>query len=138
LTGRAGILLSSINAKWIHPSLAVRLLKAGLEELEENSEIPEFNLRQPLSEKTEPILAARPRIFAMSVSIWNHRAALELLCRAILKGKNTPKFIDAEAPDLSRLPSPYRLYTDGDLARFGRNWGIDRKELMKAVSAELP
>jgi hypothetical protein len=28
--------------------------------------------------------------------------------------------------------------SDRLLARFGRNWGIDRKELMEAVSAELP
>ena len=73
------IILATINAKWIHPSLALRLLKANLGDLEEQCEILEFALRQPLREKLEPILAARPRILALSVSIWNHTATLELL-----------------------------------------------------------
>jgi hypothetical protein len=73
------ILLTTINAKWIHPSLALRLLKANLGDLEERCEILEFALRQPLSEKIAPILAARPRILGFSVSIWNHTATLELL-----------------------------------------------------------
>ena len=75
----SAILLATINAKWIHPSLALRLLKANLGALEDKCEIIEFALRQPLKEKTEPILAARPRLLGLSVSIWNHLATLELL-----------------------------------------------------------
>ena len=79
-TGQSsGIVLAAINAKWIHPSLALRLLKANLGPLEERCEIIEFALRQPLSEKIRPILAARPRILGISVSIWNHGATVELL-----------------------------------------------------------
>ena len=73
------IVLATINAKWIHPSLALRLLKANLGSLEADCEILEFALRQPLKEKVEPILAARPRVLGLSVSIWNHLATLELL-----------------------------------------------------------
>jgi radical SAM superfamily enzyme YgiQ (UPF0313 family) len=73
------ILLTTINAKWIHPSLALRLLKANLGALEDTCEIIEFNLRQPLGEKVEPLLAAHPRILGISVSIWNHTATVELL-----------------------------------------------------------
>jgi hypothetical protein len=75
----ADILLAVINAKWIHPSLALRLLKANLGIYEDRAEIMEFALRQPLEEKTVPILRARPLILGLSVSIWNHRATLELL-----------------------------------------------------------
>jgi radical SAM superfamily enzyme YgiQ (UPF0313 family) len=73
------ILLVTINAKWIHPSLALRLLKANLGSLEERAEIMEFALRQSLAEKVTPILLARPRILAVSLSIWNHLATAELL-----------------------------------------------------------
>ncbi|MDR2103518.1 MAG: radical SAM protein [Treponema sp.] len=73
------ILLATINAKWIHPSLALRLLKANLGIYEDRAEIMEFALRQPPEEKIAPILKARPRIVGFSVSIWNHRATLELL-----------------------------------------------------------
>ncbi|MDR2135706.1 MAG: cobalamin-dependent protein [Treponema sp.] len=73
------ILLTTINAKWIHPSLALRLLKANLGSLEGDCEILEFALRQPLAEKLGAILSLRPRILGISVSIWNHAATLELL-----------------------------------------------------------
>ncbi|MCL2244600.1 MAG: B12-binding domain-containing radical SAM protein [Treponema sp.] len=73
------IILTTINAKWIHPSLALRLLKANLGSLENSCEIIEFALRQPLAEKTQPLLAACPGILGVSVSIWNHTATLELL-----------------------------------------------------------
>jgi radical SAM superfamily enzyme YgiQ (UPF0313 family) len=73
------IVLATINAKWIHPSLALRLLKANLGELENRCRILEFALRQGLAEKTGPLLNARPKILGLSVSIWNHAATLELL-----------------------------------------------------------
>jgi len=73
------IVLTTINTKWTHPSLALRLLKANLGSLETKCEIMEFALRQPLYEKTAPLLAACPRILGISVSIWNHLATIELL-----------------------------------------------------------
>ena len=72
------IVLTTINAKWTHPSLALRLLKANLGSLETKCEIIEFALRQPLCEKIVPLLASRPRVLAVSVSIWNHLATIEL------------------------------------------------------------
>jgi hypothetical protein len=127
----AGILLSTINAKWIHPSLALRLLKANLGGLEEQCGILEFALRQPLEEKVDPILAARPRIFGLSVSIWNHAATLELLKAlekkwragdterplviSLLAGGSPEKFIDAPPVDPVAIDPAYRLYTGEDL-----------------------
>ena len=73
------IVLTTINAKWIHPSLSLRLLKANLGALEDSCEIIEFALRQPLAEKLEPFTASRPKILGVSVSIWNHLATIELL-----------------------------------------------------------
>ena len=73
------IILATINAKWIHPSMALRLLKANLGEFEEECEILEFALRQPLEEKIRPILSAQPRLLGISVSVWNHPGTLELL-----------------------------------------------------------
>ena len=73
------IILATINAKWIHPSLALRLLKANLGSLQSRCVILEFALRQNETEKITPILAARPKILGLSVSIWNHKATLDLL-----------------------------------------------------------
>ncbi|GHV93857.1 hypothetical protein AGMMS50293_01770 [Spirochaetia bacterium] len=100
------ILLATINAKWIHPSLALRLLKANLGHLEEHCEIIEFALRQPLREKLDPILGARPRILGISVSIWNHSATLELL-RELWKAWGTRPGL-AEYLDRSQVVGPGR------------------------------
>jgi len=73
------IILSAINAKWIHPSLALRLLKTNLGPLEDSCEIIELNLRQPLAEKIDALLSAAAHILGISVSIWNNAATVELL-----------------------------------------------------------
>jgi radical SAM superfamily enzyme YgiQ (UPF0313 family) len=107
------ILLAAINAKWIHPSLALRLLKANLGPLENRCEIIEFALRQPLCEKTEPILAARPKILGFSVSIWNHPATLELLKKlqkAWTDGAAQPPVVVLGGPEVSYLPRGSEIF----------------------------
>ena len=110
------ILLAAINAKWIHPSLALRLLKANLGRLEDQCEIMEFALRQPLNEKVDPILAARPRLLALSVSIWNHQATLELL--KTLEAKWIPHgqkpIIVLGGPEVSWLPKNAEIFQYAD------------------------
>jgi radical SAM superfamily enzyme YgiQ (UPF0313 family) len=111
------ILLTTINAKWIHPSLALRLLKANLGPLEERCQIIEFALRQPLREKVEPVLEARPRVLGISVSIWNHLATLELL-RELEKTWNTeavPRpIIVLGGPEVSYLPHEAEIFRHAD------------------------
>jgi hypothetical protein len=107
------ILLAAINAKWIHPSLALRLLKANLGGLESGCEIIEFALRQPLCEKIEPILAACPRILGFSVSIWNHAATLELLgeLEKRWKAAAAPRpVIVLGGPEVSHLPPEAAIF----------------------------
>jgi radical SAM superfamily enzyme YgiQ (UPF0313 family) len=96
----ADIVLAAINAKWIHPSLALRLLKANLGEYESHCEIVEFALRQSLEEKLTILAGFRPRILGFSVSVWNHKASLELL-KELRKAKD-PAGAPAAEPDSGR------------------------------------
>jgi radical SAM superfamily enzyme YgiQ (UPF0313 family) len=107
------ILLSSINAKWIHPSLALRLLKANLLELEDRAEILEFNLRQNFDEKIAAILAARPRILALSVSIWNHTETLRLLA-ALEQARQEKPVVVLGGPEVSWLDADAELFRYAD------------------------
>jgi radical SAM superfamily enzyme YgiQ (UPF0313 family) len=107
------IVLAAINAKWIHPSLALRLLKANLGHLEDQSLILEFALRQPLAEKTEPLLAAAPRILAFSVSIWNHLATIELLEELEKKWRQKPVVI-LGGPEVSHLQPQAEIFHYAD------------------------
>jgi len=121
----ADIILAAINAKWIHPSLALRLLKANLGPLETRCEIFEFALRQPLAEKLEPLLTAlaassgsgSPRILGISVSIWNHSATMELL-RKLEEGllnAGIPKPVVAlGGPEVSWLPPEAEIFRHAD------------------------
>jgi radical SAM superfamily enzyme YgiQ (UPF0313 family) len=115
-----GILLVTINAKWIHPSLSLRLLKANLGALENNCAISEFALRQPLREKVEPIAAARPRILGLAVSIWNHAATLELL-RELHQtwGADDCPIIILGGPEVSYLPREAEIFKYADYCILG-------------------
>jgi len=110
----SAIVLATINAKWIHPSLALRLLKANLGSLETHCRILEFALRQPLKEKTTPIIAEKPRILGLSVSIWNHLATLELLKALEAEWKNEAQkpFVVLGGPEVSWLSE------DADIFRY--------------------
>ncbi|MCL2410990.1 MAG: cobalamin-dependent protein, partial [Treponema sp.] len=111
------ILLTTINAKWIHPSLALRLLKANLGSLKDRCEILEFALRQPLREKTEPIIAARPRILGISVSIWNHTAVIELLKeleKTWTASQVQKPVIVLGGPEVSHLPPKAEIFNFAD------------------------
>lgn len=129
------ILLATINAKYVHPALGLRLLRANLGDLEGESELREFALRQPLEEKVEAILAAGPRVLGLSVSIWNHAQTLELLrelrsrwARGAGEGGEAPVVVlggpEAAylAPDAPLLSPPvltgmdYLLRGEGELA----------------------
>jgi hypothetical protein len=123
------ILLTTINAKWIHPSLALRLLKANLGALEDRCEIIEFALRQPLAEKLEPFTGAsvrsggltagagetaRPRILGVSVSIWNHLATLEMLAELEKVWAGQRPVIVLGGPEVSHLPPEAEIFRYAD------------------------
>ena len=108
------ILLAAINAKWIHPSLALRLLKANLGSLEERCEIAEFNLRQPLAEKVSFLLAAHPKILGLSVSIWNHTVTLQLLEELQKTQVGERPVIVLGGPEVSHLPEEAEIFKYAD------------------------
>ena len=113
----ADIVLAAINAKWIHPSLALRLLKANLGSLEDRCQILEFALRQREEEKINPILAARPRILGFSVSIWNHRAAKDLLkvLHNTWQKTDIPRpWVILGGPEVSWLPKEAEIFQYAD------------------------
>jgi len=112
------IILTAINAKWIHPSLALRLLKANLGAFEERCDIIEFALRQPLGEKIRALLDAFPpdgkrRILGVSVSIWNHAQTIELLKELFKEWQERPAVV-LGGPEVSHLPPDARIFQYAD------------------------
>lgn len=75
----ADIVLSSINAKFIHPSLGLRYLQANLDELKERSTLLEFNLEHRPEDVIERILQETPKLVGFGVYIWNLRKTAEVV-----------------------------------------------------------
>ncbi len=67
----SAIVLTTLNARYIHSSLGLRYLAANMGELEKDTEIMEFILQNRSEEIVEALLAAQPRIIGFGVYIWN-------------------------------------------------------------------
>jgi len=134
------IVLTTINAKWIHPSLALRLLKANLGPLEDRCEIIEFAIRQPLAEKLEPLLAALPRILGVSVSIWNHAATVELLAelKKTWAARGGKPVVVLGGPEVSHLPQEAEIFSFADYVIRGEGEMAFRTLCEEIMAAERP
>ena len=67
----AKIVLSTLNAKYIHASFGLRYLYANLKELQDCCEIKEFTIKVRAIDIVEQILASKPDIVGFGVYIWN-------------------------------------------------------------------
>lgn len=67
----ASIVLSTLNARYIHSSFGLRYLQANLGELQERCVIEEFTLDSRPEDVVEKILAHHPQIVGFGIYIWN-------------------------------------------------------------------
>ena len=67
----ADLLLTTINARYIHASVGLRYLMANLGDLSSRAAILEFEVSQTAREIAEAILLGRPRLVGFGVYIWN-------------------------------------------------------------------
>ena len=73
------IVLTTLNARYVHASFGLRYLRANLGELRERSIILEFEASQRTTDVLEQILAQSPRIVGVGVYIWNAPQSLQLV-----------------------------------------------------------
>ncbi len=67
----AKVVLSTLNARYIHTSFGLRYLKANLKEFEPNTQLLEFTIDQRPLDIAEQILTLKPQIIGLGVYIWN-------------------------------------------------------------------
>src|SRR4029079_14880736 len=65
------IVLTTLNAKYIHAAFGLRYLVANLGELQSRACIAEFDINQRPLDIAEVLLARTPRIIGFGVDIWN-------------------------------------------------------------------
>ena len=73
------IVLTTLNAKYIHASFGLRYLMANLGGLRERACMAEFHINQTPLEITEAILLHEPRIVGFGVYIWNVEQTTEVV-----------------------------------------------------------
>ncbi len=116
------ILLTTLNAKYIHASLGLRYLYANLAELQDRAKIQEFTINQRPIDIIEILLKDSPKIIGFGVYIWNCQQTLEVIqllkcvapeIKIILGGPEIS--YETESQDLYRI-SDYVIKGTADLS----------------------
>ena len=74
------ILLTAINAKYIHSNLAVYSLKDYAEEYSQQIELAEYTINHRVEYILQELYKKRPDVICFSCYIWNFRYTQELIC----------------------------------------------------------
>lgn len=93
------IVLSTLNAKFIHAAFGLRYLLANLGELQPRACLVEFDINQRPLDIAEVLLAREPKIVGLGVYIWNVAETTELV--ATLKRLRPDLTIILGGPEVS-------------------------------------
>ncbi|MBU6374939.1 MAG: DUF4080 domain-containing protein [Bdellovibrionales bacterium] len=128
------IVLSTLNARFIHAAFGLRYLQANLGPLQARSEILEFTIQQSASIIAEEILSRSPRIVGFGVYIWNTVQTLEVV-RA-LKSKNKELVIILGGPEVSHESDEQEIVELADHTIRGEADLLFRQVCERLLSAE--
>jgi len=93
------IVLSTLNAKYIHSAFGLRYLLANLGPLQTSAAIAEFDINQRPVDIVEALLARSPKIIGLGVYVWNAAPMTEVV--AILKRVRPGIMIILGGPEVS-------------------------------------
>jgi radical SAM superfamily enzyme YgiQ (UPF0313 family) len=142
----AQIVLTTLNARYIHASFGLRYLLANLGPLRQETRLIEFDIQQRPVDVVETILAQNPRIVGLGVYIWNATEATEVV--AALKRVRPDVIVVLGGPEVSfetdqqeiaRL-ADYVITGEADLefAALCRKILAGEPPLEKIIAAPLP
>ncbi len=114
-----GIILTTINARYVHASLGLRYLAANMGDLAAETRITEFVLGARAADMAEQLLSTRPRVIGVGVYIWNVEEATRLV--AHLKAVAPEVVIVVGGPEVSYETESQRICAIADYVVTG--WG---------------
>ena len=143
------IVLTTLNAKYIHAAFGLRYLMANLGELQARAAIAEFDINQRPIDIAEQLLARNPRVIGFGVYIWNVTPTTEVV--AAIKRVRPDILIVLGGPEVSYETNgqkivelaDYIITGEGDL-KFAQvcgellNPAETRTALPKIIPAEVP
>jgi len=101
-TAESQIILTTLNARYMHSAFGLRYLYANLGELQSMALIEEFSIQQRPIDIAERLLMYRPRIIGFGVYIWNVTEVTETV--ELLKQISPGTVIVLGGPEVSHLP----------------------------------
>lgn len=126
----ASIVLSTLNARYIHASLGLRYLLANLGRLQADARMIEFQINQPPAQIAERILAESPSIVGFGVYIWNIEETTKVV--AILKRVRPDVIVVLGGPEVSHECEEQRIVQLADYVITG--WGdVSFRELAESL-----
>ncbi|MBE9564702.1 MAG: cobalamin-dependent protein, partial [Proteobacteria bacterium] len=96
------IVLSTLNARYMHSAFGLRYLYANLGDLQEQSRIEEFTIQQRPIDIAEKLLKHKPKIIGFGVYIWNVAEVTKTV--ELLKQVSPETTIILGGPEVSFLP----------------------------------
>jgi hypothetical protein len=119
MTATPDIVLTTINARYVHAALGLRYLAANMGELQSRTRIVEFVLGQRAFEIVEDLLALNPRIVGIGVYIWNVDESTRVV--ALLKKIAPHVTVVVGGPEVSYETGEQRICSLADYVITG--WG---------------
>lgn len=101
------IVLTTLNAKYIHAAFGLRYLMANLGPLQPRARLMEFDINQRSTDIAESLLAQNPKIIGLGVYIWNIAPATELV--ALLKHVRPELIVILGGPEVSYEPDQQEI-----------------------------
>lgn len=102
------ILLTTLNSRFTHTSIALRYLYTNLKELQNDAKIIEFSINDAIQTIAEKLLTHSPQIIGIGVYIWNALEVRELI--HIIKKISPNTKIVLGGPEVSH--EPFRVNLD--------------------------
>ena len=99
------ILLTAINAKYIHSNLAVYTLKAYAKEYGEHIEIGEYTINHYADDILQDMYTRKPDVIAFSCYIWNITIIKELILELNKVMPHTPIWVGG--PEVSYIAEEF-------------------------------
>jgi radical SAM superfamily enzyme YgiQ (UPF0313 family) len=147
VAGMPDIVLTTLNAKYIHAAFGLRYLMANLGMLQSRAGIAEFDINQRPVDIAEQLLARNPRIIGFGIYIWNVAPTTEVV--AAIKRVRPDTVIVLGGPEVSYETEGQKIVEladhvitgEGDL-KFAEVCGElladGRPALPKIIPADLP
>ena len=115
------IILTTLNSRFTHTSIALRYLYANMQELQKYTALLEFSINDAIGVIAEKLLREKPDIIGIGVYIWNVTFIHELI--HILKKVSPDTTIVLGGPEVTHEPfrvdlalADYIVQGEGDVA----------------------